>query len=264
MGDLTPQQALSLYGSENPFGSAEAYAHSNYSAFHDGALLRLLDWREPAAHAKLADTAFRAFVTSNGFSCVGAKAAIRSEGYRFGYYGRMRDERITHGLARDLCAFVAEFPHMAVRYKTFVAVFGEESMDEAAFEQALWQQLQMLHELDAQHFAWDTNVSNNPADTNFAFSFAGSAFFVVGLHPKSSRISRRFSQPALAFNAHRQFRSLRETGHFQRIQNEVRKRELAIQGSLNPNLAEFGTASEARQYAGRKIDDAWRCPFHRS
>lgn len=264
MGGLTPQQAVSLYESENPFCSADAYAHSNYSTFHDGTLIRLLDWREPAAHAKLAHSAFRSFVTNERFSCVGAKAAVRSEGYRFGYYSRMRDERATHGLARDLCAFVAEFPHMRARYKTFVAVFGEEAMDERAFERALWEQLEALHAIDSQYFPWDPSVSNDAADASFAFSFAGSAFFVVGLHPNSSRLSRRFSQPALAFNAHRQFRGLRETGHFERIQTEVRKRELLIQGNLNPNLAEFGTASEARQYSGRKIEDAWRCPFHRS
>jgi FPC/CPF motif-containing protein YcgG len=43
----------------------------------------------------------------------------------------------------------------------------------------------------------------------------------------------------------------------------VREREIALQGSLNPNLADFGERSEARQYSGRAVEDQWRCPFHR-
>ena len=263
MGGLTPQQALSLYSSENPFTSADAYAHSNYSLYHDGGLVRLLDWREPSPHAKLAHASLRSFITGPGFSCVAAKGAIQSGGYRFGYYRALADARVTAGLARDLCAFAAEYDHISANYKTFVAVFGGEVHDELHFEQQLWSQLQQLHALDAQHHEWAPGYSSDPQDATFAFSFAGWAFFVVGLHPRSSRISRRFSQPALVFNAHRQFRELRASGRFERIQALVRERESALQGSLNPNLAQFGERSEARQYSGRAVEDSWKCPFHR-
>jgi len=37
-----------------------------------------------------------------------------------------------------------------------------------------------------------------------------------------------------------------------------------VQGSLNPNLADFGERSEARQYSGREVEEHWRCPFHRA
>ena len=43
----------------------------------------------------------------------------------------------------------------------------------------------------------------------------------------------------------------------------VRERDIALQGSANPNLADFGERSEARQYSGRVTEPAWRCPFHR-
>jgi FPC/CPF motif-containing protein YcgG len=43
----------------------------------------------------------------------------------------------------------------------------------------------------------------------------------------------------------------------------VRERDVALQGSTNPNLADFGQASEARQYSGRATEVAWQCPFAR-
>jgi uncharacterized protein len=81
------------------------------------------------------------------------------------------------------------------------------------------------------------------------------------MHPNASRQSRRFFMPALAFNAHDQFQNARQTGNFDRIVRAVRTRELRLQGSLNPELREFGTRSEARQYAGRATEDDWKCPF---
>jgi len=264
MGALTAEQALSLYDSENPFRSPNAYEYSNYSAAYDGTLVRLLDWHEPAPQIRMAHNALRAFIGGERFSCAGGKAALASGGYRFGYYAKLADEEITPGLARDLCSFTAEYPHMPQRYKSFVAVFGDEPEDEHAFEALLWKQLQLLHELDRGTFAWDPEVSSDPQDPRFAFSFAGSAFFVVGMHPRSSRTSRRFVHTAIAFNAHDQFRTLRADGRFERLQSITRERELQIQGSLNPNLAPYGEVSEARQYSGRAVEASWNCPFHRS
>ena len=63
------------------------------------------------------------------------------------------------------------------------------------------------------------------------------------------------------FNPRDQFTSLREQGKFERMQEVVRDREIALQGSLNPSLSDFGSESEARQYAGRLVERNWRCPF---
>ena len=97
-------------------------------------------------------------------------------------------------------------------------------------------------------------MSDDPDDPLFSFSFGGRAFFVVGLHPHSSRMSRSFRWPALVFNPHSQFGRLRGEGRFERIQHAIREREIAVQGSLNPNLADFGERSEARQYSGRAVE----------
>jgi len=84
----------------------------------------------------------------------------------------------------------------------------------------------------------------------------------VGLHPGSSRFTRRFAFPTLVFNAHTQFEKLRESGKFERIQDVIRARDKTLQGDLNQNLADYGEASEARQYSGRAVEKDWRCPFH--
>jgi FPC/CPF motif-containing protein YcgG len=262
MGILTAQQALSLYGSGNPFNSAPALRFSNYSAYIDGSLVRLLDWRQPSPQALLADRAMRGFISSPAFSCVAAKAAISSGGYRFGYYPGFGDPRTTQGLARDLAAFAAERASMRVPYATFVATFNQTGVEsERGFERHLWRLLQRLADLGSPHYPWDETVSNDAADSNFAFSFGGEAFFVVGMHPNSSRLSRRFFLPAVAFNAHRQFVDARRNGRYGRIQRLVREQEFILQGSINPELREFGTRSEARQYSGRATEQSWRCPF---
>src|SRR5690606_4658217 len=126
------------------------------------------------------------------------------------------------------------------------------------FERLLWSQLRRLHEVDQS--PWDPTVSRDPDDGTFSFSFAGEAFFIVGLSPTSSRWARRFPWPTLAFNPHAQFEELRENGQFERLQHAVRDRDLLLEGDLNPNLADFGAHTEARQYSGRAVEDDWRCP----
>lgn len=151
---------------------------------------------------------------------------------------------------------------MRTQYATFVAVFqSADCGDERWFEDALWQQLQRLHQQDTMHYDYASGVSMDPANDRFAFSFAGRAYFIVGMHRMASRASRRFLWPALAFNAHEQFDRARESGHFERIQTLVRERELLLQGSLNPELQPYGASSEARQYSGRAAEQDWLCPF---
>jgi len=58
-----------------------------------------------------------------------------------------------------------------------------------------------------------------------------------------------------------QFEKLKEDGRYGKMQITTRSREIAVQGSVNPNLADFGDASEARQYSGREVESDWRCPY---
>ncbi len=259
-----PASALEFLESawRNPFGSDAARTHSSYHGWHEGDLVRLLETAPTGPFARVANDAFRSFVLDERFSCLGAKSAIRRGTYRLGTYARLDDPAVTEGLARDLYAFAAERHGFESDFTTYVAIFQERLRpDEAAFERALWAQLQRLHDLDARHHAWDPRVSADPADPHFSFSLAGDAFFVVGLHPASSRSARRFAWPALVFNAHEQFERLRTEGKFGGLQSSIRAREVRLDGTINPNLADFGQHSEARQYSGRPAEESWTCPF---
>ena len=220
---------------------------------------------DAAAHHTRARDAFHAFVDHPAFSCLAARGVVNSGGSEVRAYGAMGSKRSTRSLARNLGAFVDESDTDDHSLRSFVAVFsGSHFADELAFERDLWRQLQALHEHDPDADAWAPGVSDDPDDPQFAFSFRKTAWFVIGLHPNASRIARRFQWPALVFNPRAQFDNLRATGRFEPLRGKVREREIALQGSLNPNLADFGERSEARQYSGRVAEDSWRCPFHRS
>jgi len=210
------------------------------------------------------DQDFRAFVEDEGFPCLAGKGAVHRGDYIIGVYPALGSLAAARALAADLGPWVRALPADGGGLRTFAAVFrGTPPADELAFERQMWRQLQRLHEADTPG-TWDAGVSANPADADFSFSFGGCALFIVGLHPASSRLSRRFGWPALMFNPRAQFDRLKAEGRFERMRDIVRERDVALQGSMNPNLADFGDASEARQYSGRATEPAWQCPFHRT
>ncbi|HEX6808001.1 MAG TPA: guanitoxin biosynthesis heme-dependent pre-guanitoxin N-hydroxylase GntA [Gemmatimonadaceae bacterium] len=208
---------------------------------------------------------FRAFVGDARFPCLAAKGAVRRRDHELRVYSALGADDATGALAADLRDFVGRAKNDAVRFTAFVAVFPIDAPeDEREFERRLWLQLQLLHDRDDPVVGWDPSVSADPDDPRFSFSFAGCALFVVGLDPHSSRLARRFRWPALVFNPHTQFERLRRDGQYDRLRALIRDREIALQGRINPNLADFGERSEARQYSGRETTDGeWRCPFHR-
>ena len=109
---------------------------------------------------------------------------------------------------------------------------------------------------------YDERVGSHPDDPHFSLSFGGEAFFIVGLHPNASRKARCFEAPTLVFNLHDQFEQLRADGRYHKMRDRIVERDLRFSGSVNPMLATHGEASEARQYSGRAVDNAWVCPFH--
>ncbi|GAA0460077.1 MULTISPECIES: guanitoxin biosynthesis heme-dependent pre-guanitoxin N-hydroxylase GntA [Sphingomonas] len=207
-----------------------------------------------------------AHVGERDFPCVGAKAALAKGTLEV--FGCTRidsawdDVRIHDALLR----FAQAYRRDKTMYRSFAVVFdGPDDLSEAAFERALWQRVQSLSDKDVwRGQEYDTRVSPDPENPHFSLSFGGEAFFVVGLHPNSSRPARRFERPAMVFNLHDQFERLRAEGKYESMREKILVRDEALAGSRNPMLAPHGTSSEARQYSGREVDAGWRCPFHYS
>jgi FPC/CPF motif-containing protein YcgG len=247
---------------ENPFNSEHALGNSSYAIPEAGRLVGLPGRGEPTAIQTFVHESLRAVVLSSSYPCFGAQAAMRSGHYAMGLYEEIGSDAVSEGLARDLFEFTHEQDAWYPQLSTFIACFAAPvALDEPAFEGELWRQLQALHDLDRRHHVWDPAVSDDPRNPNFSFSFAGRAYFVVGLHAANSRWSRRFAWPTLVFNAHRQFDRLRVRRQLATMQKRVRRRDEALQGSPNPNLSDFGLTSEARQYSGRAVEPSWNCPF---
>src|SRR5690606_27133649 len=108
----------------------------------------------------------------------------------------------------------------------------------------------------------DAEVDSDPESDHFSFSLGGKAFYIIGMHPNSSRFARRSPRPTMVFNLHRQFEELRNMGAFEKIRDTIRERDKNLQGSVNPMLHDFGHNREAPQYSGRQVDESWKCPFH--
>ena len=212
---------------------------------------------EDLIHAEL-----RRAVLDAGFPCLGARAVLHRSAYGFGAYDRLGSRESARSLWHDLCAFIESARDGAGPFSSYIACFRAPAiLGEEHFERLLWRQLQLLHEIDAPHHRWDPRVSSDPSDPQFSFSAGGEAFFVVGLHPASSRLARRFAWPTLCFNPHAQFEALREAGTYERMRSRIRLRDRELQGSVNPMLADHGTESEAAQYSGRFTQEGWVCPL---
>ncbi len=203
---------------------------------------------------------FLAFIGDAGFPCLGAHAALNSGAVSVAVCEELGSSVAAAQLAPALAAF-AQGERSGDSFATFVALFREPRQStEEEFEGLLWKQLRELHRIDAATDPWP--AATDPADPFFSFGFAGVALYIVGLHPGSSRFARQFPFPALVFNPHEQFERLRREGKWERMQKAIRSRDVALQGSFNPMLSNFGERSEARQYSGRQVSEDWQAPFH--
>jgi len=203
-------------------------------------------------------------VADRAFPCVGAKSAMARGTLEVLACNRIDsawdDLRIHDGLMR----WAAEYRRDPGLFRSFAVVFeGPEDLDEAAFEASLWSRVQSLSDKDVwRGQSYDERVSADPQNPHFSLSFGGEAFFIVGLHPHASRPARRFSRPAMIFNLHDQFETLRAEGKYEGMREKILVRDEALAGTRNPMLSRHGDTSEARQYSGRAVDTEWACPFH--
>jgi FPC/CPF motif-containing protein YcgG len=248
----------------NPLATdAAALRWSSYLGAPDGDLVSLLHPESPPSAAEsTVHGDLRKMVLSADFPCLGARSSFHRRLYRFGVYPEMGSADFATSICHDLYEFAHELRDPTVDFATFVASFQGPPIDsESHFEGLFWAQLQHLHAADAQNFAWDTSVSNDPDDPWFSFSIGGQAFYIVGLHPRASRVARRFTHAAIVFNLHTQFAQLRQQGRLELFKQAIRARDVALQGSVNPTLVRYASGSQARQYSGRAVEPDWRCPL---
>src|SRR5688572_16877590 len=106
---------------------------------------------------------FLARIDDQDFPCVGAKSAAAHEGIEFFEAGDLREADHDAALLKALQDFAGKVPEDAL-FVSLVALFPDTpALDEPGFERALWQRLQALHGRDADDFAWDPEVSSDPA-----------------------------------------------------------------------------------------------------
>jgi uncharacterized protein len=222
----------------------------------------LFDWQQPS-HPEL-QAALHAHVAEAAFPCVGAKAALAKGTLEVLSCRAIDSAWDDVRIHERLLHFAGRYREDRTLFRSFACVFeGPTDLDEPAFERALWTRVQSLSDKDVwRGQPYDDRVSPDPESPHFSLSFGGEAFFVVGLHPASSRPARRFERPTMVFNLHDQFEILRAQGKYEGMREKIMVRDEALAGSRNPMLARHGEASEARQYSGRAVDEAWRCPFH--
>ncbi|MDB5253581.1 MAG: hypothetical protein JWP27_2750 [Flaviaesturariibacter sp.] len=206
---------------------------------------------------------YEAFLEDKAFPCVAAKAALARNQVRCYVAGHMACPHHDAGILQFLYEFVDAYRAAGTSFHSAAVLFkGPETTSEEAFDVLLWQRLQALADLDRQTYAHDERVDADPASPAFAFSLKAEAFFVIGLHPASSRPSRQFGWPAIVFNPHAEFEKLRRTASYEKMRHIVRKKDLAYSGSVNPMLTDFGKASDVYQYSGRQYGPDWQCPLH--
>jgi uncharacterized protein len=226
-------------------------------------LIRVADGESANMRVQLRHDQFQSMLLDPAYPCVMGSSVIRAQSYGFGAYPELGAIATAKWLLADLEWFIQAFRAPQTQgepFTSFICIFdGPLGLTEHEFETLLWRQLGLLHEAD--HRPWDPTVSSDPADPHFSFSLAGESFFVIGLHGESSRTARHTSVPALVFNRHEQFEILRRRGQMDRISGIVHARDMRLQGSTNSMLAQYGMVSEARQYAGRVVEQDWVCPF---
>ncbi len=157
------------------------------------------------------------FVRTEQFPCVGAKAALAKETMQFLEAEDIRESCCDEKIVAALQSF-ARGTASASSFHSLVVLFPiAPPMTEVDFERFLWRRLWALHQIDHANHPWDHTVSFDPGNANFAMSYGGQGFYVVGLHPGASRAARRTPFPVIAFIPHAQFRSLRAAGSFEKL-----------------------------------------------
>lgn len=204
----------------------------------------------------------RNFVLQKNYPCIAAIKSVKADEFIVGHYKDFGSGKYWRELRADLENFILEQEKTNSTYLTFWAVYsGKSQFSEQDFENRLWNELSHLSSAEQREKDWTTLTTSDPQNPGFCLSLNGKSFFVVGLHPQSSRIGRKFSSPALVFNVIEQFENLEREGNYEPMKQLNRKRDVQLQGSVNPMVEKHGDKWEAIQFSGQQNPDNWKCPF---
>jgi len=202
------------------------------------------------------------YINAKEFACIAAKAALAKEQISCFVADHIACPHNDVDILEFLYDFIDKYRASDEMYHSAAVIFkGPAFTNDEQFDDLLWQKLQTLSNIDARQYKNDERVSADPNSPDFSFSLKEESFFIIGLHPGSTRETRRFKYPTLVFNPHMQFEQLRASGKYDNMKYAVRKRDIAVSGEINPMLKDFGESSEVYQYSGRQYDQAWKCPF---
>jgi uncharacterized protein len=202
------------------------------------------------------------YLRKKDFPCVAAKAALSRNHIKCMVALHMACPADDKTILQFLYGFVDMYRASEESYHSAAVIFKEPvPINETLFDALFWRRLNSLSSLDKQNYKHDMRVDSDPNSPRYSFSLKEEAFFILGLHPGSSRRSRQFKYPALIFNPHAEFEKLRNSDRYTRMKEVVRKRDVEFSGSVNPMLADFGEASEVYQYSGIHYQTDWTCPL---
>jgi uncharacterized protein len=205
---------------------------------------------------------YKTFLSRREYPCVAAKAAVQKQQVKIFVADHMACPKDDRAILNFLYSFVDEYRSSAQFFHSVAIIFkSSDTNSEEAFETLLWQRLQSIADMDAQLYPYDKRVSSDITSKDFSFSIKEEAFYIIGLHPHSSRNARKFKYASMVFNPHQQFETLRTNHQYEKMKKIVRKLDTAFSGSVNPMLQDFGNSPEVVQYSGRKLDHNWQCPL---
>ncbi len=205
---------------------------------------------------------FNDFLRIGAFPCVAAKDALAKSRLKVFVAGHLGCPSDDAEILKFIYEFISDYRKMPEGFHSAAIIFpSNNKLSEIEFDTMMWTRLAALQKMDAVNYQYDKRVNDDPQSSDYSFSLMEEAFFIVGMHPGSSRAARRSPYSVLIFNPHQQFEKLKKNDRYEKLKTIVRKRDIAFSGSLNPMLSDFGKRSEIFQYSGRKYNDEDECPY---
>ncbi|ASQ44786.1 guanitoxin biosynthesis heme-dependent pre-guanitoxin N-hydroxylase GntA [Legionella clemsonensis] len=202
---------------------------------------------------------FKALLAEPNYPCIGAKAAAKGELLNFIMADDLRSSKCDLTILYHIYQFIHDWRINSESLQTLVVIFNAPTlMTEVMFERLLWTRLLQLHYLDAKVSGCNASVDTAYLTTKFNFYFGEEAFFIVGMHPGSSRRARYFARPVLIFNLQKQFEKLQHEDIYSHLCKQIRARDCAYSGSVNP-LIDAADFTDAR--GEQAVETEYSCPF---